>query len=99
MQEMMLDYGKQAYCDLTAYGFKVVAEAVAKNRSYEISCPTLIICGTRDNAGFMKKYSRDWEKRTGRKVHWVEGAGHNSNCDAPDVVNALVDQFIDELSR
>lgn len=98
MQEMMLDYGKQAYCDLTAYGFKMVAEAVEKDRAYEIDCPTLIICGTRDNAGFIKKYNREWEKRDGRKVHWIEDAGHNSNCDAPDVVNALIDRFIESVS-
>ena len=97
MQEMMYDYGKDPYCDLTAYGFKMVAEAVEKERPYEIDCPTLIICGTRDNAGFMKKYNRDWEKRTSRKVHWIEGSGHNSNCDAPDVVNALIDRFIEEI--
>lgn len=98
MQEMMLDYGKQAYCDLTAYGFKMVAEAVEADRPYEIDCPALIICGTRDEAGFMKKYNRDWEKRTGRKVHWIEGAGHDANCDAPDAVNALIEGFVKSVS-
>ena len=37
---------------------------------------------------------RAWEKRLGNPVHWIEGAGHNSNCDKPDAVNALIEQYV-----
>ena len=98
MREMMLDYDKQTYCELTAHGYKALAKSIEQDRAYEIDCPALIICGTRDAAGFMKRYSREWERRGGQKVHWIEGAGHNSNCDAPDEVNALIDRFVASLA-
>ncbi len=95
MREMMLSFDKREYCDLSAHGFRILADAVAADRPYEIDCPFLLICGTEDHAGSAKRYNREWEKRSGNPVHWIEGAGHNSNCDAPDVVNALIEQFVE----
>ncbi len=51
-----------------------------------------------DACPLKREYYTNWEKRTGRKVHWIEDADHNSNCDAPDVVNALIKQFIESVS-
>lgn len=96
MREMMLSYGKREYCELSAHGFRILADAVASNRPYEVNCPLMLICGTEDHAGSAKRYNRAWGKRLGSPVHWVEGAGHNSNCDAPDVVNALIDHLVEE---
>lgn len=96
MRDIMRAYDKREYCDLSAYGFRVLAEAVEADRPYDIDCPVLLICGEKDGAGSAKRYNRAWEKRAGHTVHWVEGAGHNSNCDAPDVVNALIAQFVGE---
>lgn len=98
MHEMMLDYDKREYCELAAHGFRALADAVRTDRPYAIDCPLLIICGSKDGAGSAKRYNRAWEKRTGNKVHWIEGAGHNSNCDAPDEVNRLIEAFVHEIA-
>lgn len=97
MGEMMLDYDKREYCELSAHGFRVLAKAVEADRPYKSGCPVLIICGEKDGAGSAKRYNREWEKRTGIPVHWIEGAGHNSNTDRPDQVNALIEQFIEGI--
>lgn len=97
MREMMLDYRKQEYCELSSHGFRVLADAVCADRPYRIDCPFLLICGEEDHAGSAKRYNRTWEQRTGNPVRWIEGAGHNANCDAPDEVNAAIEAFMEEL--
>lgn len=97
MHEMMDGYGKREYCELAAHGYRVLADAIQPERSYALSCPAILICGTKDVAGSAKRYNREWAQRTGLPLHWVEGAGHNSNTDAPDVVNALIEEFVEEL--
>lgn len=97
MQKMMLAFGKREYCELSAHGFRILADAVAADRTYDIDCPFMLICGMEDHAGSAKRYNRTWEERSGNPVHWVEGAGHNSNCDAPDTVNELIEQFIESI--
>ena len=99
MREMMTSYDKREYVDLAAWGFRVLADAVEKNRPYELGCPTLLICGERDAAGSAKRYNQVWEKRTGLPMEWIEGAGHNSNTDAPERINALIERFLAELIR
>lgn len=94
MREMMESYTKREYCELAAHGYRALALAVEANRPYEVDCPALLICGTKDAAGSAKRYNREWEKRTGIEVHWVEGAGHNSNTDRPDEVNKLIEAFL-----
>lgn len=96
MRDMMQDYGKREYCELAAHGFRTLAKAVEANRSYEITCPALLICGVEDAAGSAKRYNREWEKRSGNAIQWIEGAGHNANCDKPDIINAKIEQFLFE---
>ena len=77
----------------------MLADAVEKNRPYELDCPTLLICGERDAAGSAKRYNQAWEKRTGLPMERIEGAGHNSNTDAPEHINALIERFLEEHIR
>ena len=99
MREMMISYDKREYVDLAAWGYRVLADAVEKNRPYELDCPTLLICGERDAAGSAKRYNQAWEKRTGLPMERIEGAGHNSNTDAPEHINALIERFLEEHIR
>lgn len=94
MRDMMLDYNKREYCELAAHGFRVLAEAVSADRPYEIACPYRLICGEEDRAGSAKRYNRAWERHEGVPVHWIEGAGHNSNCDDPAAVNAIIEELL-----
>lgn len=97
MEAMMLDYEKRAYCELAAHGFRVLADAVEADRPYRIDCPYVLICGEEDRAGSAKRYNRAWEAHEGTPVHWIEGAGHNSNCDNPAAVNEIIESFLDSL--
>lgn len=94
MRKMMLDYDKREYCDLSAHGFRVLADAVAAGRDYKIDCPYVLVCGEEDKAGSARRYNRAWERRTGTPVHWIKGAGHNSNCDNPAAVNAIIEELL-----
>ena len=98
MRWMMRSYERKEFCALAAHGYRILAEAVEEaGRSYEIKCPVLLLCGERDGAGSSKRYSKAWSRRTGYTLVWVPGAGHNSNTDMPEFVNAKIQQFIQFL--
>ncbi len=99
MREIMMTYdGDQAhYAKLSGHGFRILAEAMEADLPYELKCPALLICGTKDRAGSCIRYNKAWHKHTGIPIEWIEGAGHNSNTDAPETVNALIERFVKAL--
>ncbi|MCI8351075.1 MAG: alpha/beta hydrolase [Oscillospiraceae bacterium] len=101
MWEMMSVYeGDQAYyARLSGHGFQMLAEAMEAGLPYEIDCPALLLCGRQDRAGSTRRYNRAWHKHSGLPLVWLENAGHNSNTDQPEQVNALLSQFVESLSR
>ena len=100
MRDIMMVYdGDQTrYARISGHGFRMLAEAMEADLPYEIRCPALLICGERDRAGSCIRYNRAWHKRTGIPIEWIPGAGHNSNTDAPEVVNALIEGFLVALA-
>lgn len=96
MREIMMTYdGDQArYAKLAGHGYRMLADAMAADLPYEIDCPALLICGTKDAAGSTKRYNKEWAKRSGLPIRWIEGAGHNSNTDRPEEVNELIEGFL-----
>ena len=90
-------YDRQSFLDLTVHGYRILGEAVEARPEYIIDCPTLLLCGEKDAAGSSKRYNRRWTKEEGHPLHWLKGAGHNSNTDAPDEVNRLIGEFLDTL--
>ncbi|WP_330366988.1 alpha/beta fold hydrolase [Butyrivibrio sp. WCD3002] len=99
MRSMMMTYdGDQPrYALLAGQGYRIVAEAISADLPYELKCPTQLICGTKDQAGYCKRYNKAWHKKTGLPITWIEGAGHNSNTDAPDEINKLISDFVEKL--
>ena len=97
MWKMMSLYSKREYVDLATHGFRTLATSVEANRPYAINCPALLICGEKDAAGSARRYNHAWAKRTGLPIEWIAGAGHNSNTDAPDRVNRLVERFVERF--
>ena len=97
MYDMMMVYDgdQERYARLAGYGYKIFSEAVEKKLSYEVKCPQLVICGKEDRAGSCIRYLKAYEKNTGKSVQWIDKAGHNSNTDKPDIVNRLIDEFLD----
>ena len=93
MREMMGKYGRLEYCRLAAHGYQMLAKAVRADRPYTIDCPLLLLCGERDMAGSTKRYNEAWRDRGGVHLEWVPGAGHNCTLDAPDFVNACIDEL------
>ena len=79
---------------LTTDRYKILVDAVEAELPYKITCPAMLICGTKDMAGSTKRYNRAWHARTGIPIHWIEGAGHNANTDRPDEINDLIAEFI-----
>lgn len=99
MLDMMMHYdgNQDRYAKIAGHGYRILAEAVEANLSYEIRCPALLICGEKDAAGSAKRYNKAWHKKTGIPMEWIKGAGHNSNTDAPEIVNGLIRKFVDGL--
>ena len=94
MNEIWSVYDHEEFCVLSGHGFRILAEAVELELPYEIDCPALLICGDKDAAGSTKRYNREWTKKTGLPLAWIEGAGHNSNTDRPDEVSALIAKLV-----
>lgn len=99
MLAMMMTYDgdQERYAELAGHGYRMLARAVNDNLPYEIKCPALLICGTKDHAGSTMRYSRAWHEKSGIPIEWIEGAGHNSNTDAPEKINKLIEEFIEKL--
>lgn len=98
MREMMMTYdGDQAwYARLAGHGYRILAEAMEADLSYEIKCPALLICGEKDHAGSCVRYNKAWHKNTGIPIVWIANAGHNSNTDRPDEINGLIAEFAEK---
>lgn len=94
MRSFMNGYDKRAYCDLAAFGYKLLADAIEAERSYGIDCPAVLACGEKDHAGDVKSFNRKWSAGEGLELVWIEGAGHNANTDKPDEVNRIIEEFI-----
>lgn len=94
MRTMMSSYVKPEFCSLADHGYRILAYAVEEYQGYDISCPVLLVCGEKDGAGSARRYNRIWSKCDGHKLVWISGAGHNSNTDAPAVVNHLIEEFV-----
>ena len=97
MEYRFKSYEKKEYCELADHGYRILAEAVEAGRKYLIDCPVLLLCGEKDNAGSAKGYNRRWTKKEGYKLVWLKNAGHNSNTDAADLVNQLIEEFARNL--
>lgn len=98
MRSFMEGYSKREYCELTAYGYKILADAVEANRSYSIDCPALLLCGERDRAGDVKKFNRAWTAKEDIPLVWVPSAGHNANVDNPEFVNEQIERFVGQIA-
>lgn len=99
MEEMILTYDgdKKRYSRLAGHGYKILAEGMEKNLPYKIHCPALLICGEKDRAGSCIRYNKAWHENTKIPIEWIKGAGHNSNTDNPELVNALIEKFVNQL--
>lgn len=99
MRSMMEEYSKKEYCRLAAHGYKLLSDAVNEALPYNVNCPAILVVGENDKAGSAKKYNRRWAKNTGLPLKEISGAGHNSNTDNPEAVNAVIEEFLESLPK
>lgn len=97
MARMMEGYSPKEYCRLAAHGYRLLSLAVEAHGDKEPDCPVLLLCGEKDAAGSSRRYNREWARREGYPLVWLEKAGHNSNTDAPEQVNRLIAEFVNGL--
>ncbi len=96
MREIMMTYDgdKERYAKLSGHGFRMLAQAMEADLPYELKCPALLICGEEDRAGSCIRYNKAWHKKTGIPIKWIKGAGHNSNTDKPELINEIINNFV-----
>ena len=96
MYRMMMTYDNDQvrYSKICGHGFRMLAEAMEADLPYEIKCPALLICGEKDQAGSCIRYNKAWHKNTNIPIEWIKRAGHNSNTDEPEKVNAIIEKFL-----
>jgi pimeloyl-ACP methyl ester carboxylesterase len=96
MHQIMMTYDgdKNRYAKIAGHGYKILVDAMEKDLPYKINCPALLICGKKDKAGSCIRYSKAWHKDTNIPIEWIKDAGHNSNTDQPEIVNALIENFV-----
>ncbi len=99
MRDMVSVYVRDPkwYTTLSGHGLTMLAKALEADLPYEIPCPVLLICGEKDRAGAQIRYNRAWHKFAGYRLEWIPDAGHNSNADQPELVNALLGEFVRSL--
>ncbi len=94
-QDMMNQYTHDEYCALAGHGYRILASAMDADLPYIVPCSALLICGTKDKAASTKRYNKQWAKEL--PIYWVPNAGHNSNTDNSEAVNAQIEQFVHAL--
>ncbi len=99
MHDIMMTYDgdQKQYAWICGHGYRMLAEAMEADLPYEIKCLALLICGDQDHAGSCIRYNKAWHKRSGIPIEWIKGAGHNSNTDEPELINALIEKFVEKL--
>lgn len=96
MAQMMHEYDDDPkyYSRLVGHGYGILAEAIEANLPYDIGCPCILICGEKDKAGDTKSFNRRWAAGENLPIHWIAGAGHNSNTDKPEEINEIIKSII-----
>lgn len=99
MYDIMMEYDgdQRRYAQISGHGFRILAEAMEKDLPYKLACPSLLICGEKDHAGSCIRYNKAWHEKTGIRLEWIKDAGHNANTDKPEIVNRLIEEFIQTI--
>jgi len=99
MAQMMHEYDDDSgyYSHLVGHGYKILAEAIEADLPYSIDCPCILICGKKDKAGDTKSLNRHWAQGESLTIRWIDCAGHNSNTDRPDEINAIIKSFCETI--
>ncbi|MDP4092939.1 MAG: alpha/beta hydrolase [Bacillota bacterium] len=66
-----------------------------EDNTYRFKQPVLLLCGSNDRLGNIRKVARPWAKSDPNvTLYIIQNASHNSNQDQPTVVNELIVNFL-----
>jgi len=66
-----------------------------EDAEYKFKHSVLLLCGIDDKTGNIKKIAQPWtDSDSNITLHMIKNAGHNANQDNPEMVNALIKEFI-----
>jgi 3-oxoadipate enol-lactonase len=86
---------------IDAAAYRVGAEAVwladQRERAAAINVPTLVICGTEDQATPVALSAALVELISNARMVVIDGAGHLSNLEKPAPFNRAVEDFLSDL--
>ncbi|MBD5399984.1 MAG: alpha/beta hydrolase [Treponema sp.] len=94
MMDMLSTYDKKELCQLIYVGETAF---VPENHEITLSCPVVLILGSKDKVGKVRRYNDQWHKRTGYPLYLIDGAAHNANDDCPEEVNRIVQDFAESV--
>jgi len=94
MLEMLSSYDKKELCHLMYIG---EASFIPENKNIELPCKCILLLGDKDKTGKVSTYNKEWAKRTGYPLIIIKDAAHNSNVDQPDIVNTIINDFIESI--
>lgn len=96
MREIMMVYDgdRKRYSKLMTYGLSLIADAIDKDLPYTVTCSALLIHGEKDPLVPYDRLAAKWHERSGIPLELIKDASHNSNTDAPDIVNRLIEEFV-----
>ncbi len=95
MLQMLGSYEKEELCSLMYLGF---AGFIPEIQDLKIPCPVCLTVGDQDRTGKVRAYNERWHEKGGYPLHIIKAASHNANYDQPDVMNLLLEEFIQNLS-
>lgn len=94
MKTMQLQYNKADIIELAGHAYGCL---MTENKDVDFPFPVWILLGEHDDALNVDKYSKMWAEETGYPLHIIPDAGHFSNGDNADAVNAHIRNFITRL--
>ena len=82
---------KAAFIDIIT----ATAGCLHEDIAFRFKQPTLLLCGTDDKTGNIKKAMKHWaEVDSNCTLLMIENAGHNANQDEPEIVNKQILRFL-----
>lgn len=69
-----------------------------EDTEYRFKQPVLLLCGSDDRLGNIRKAAEPWAKSDKNiTLQTIKNASHNSNQDQPEIVNALIVNFLHDI--
>ena len=95
MRRMVRNTSPRGYCGCAA----ALARLNYGSRLGEIAAPTLLICGSEDHGAPPENTRQMHGMIKGSRFLAIEQAGHIANIEQPEIFNAAVVDFIDDVER